>query len=125
MRLVRLDRDEALLAEQLGRPALQPRHVMAHRVEMAVEPVEPVFQPAQARFEERDAQVGMPLEHAAGHDVEHRRHLLEGVADHVAEEQVVVAAGGEARHQRAEAAMDGGEQAVVGDGLPERSSASS
>ena len=62
----------------------------------------------------------MALEHAAGHDVEAGRHLLEGMADHVAEEQIVVAAGGEARHQCAEAAMDGGEQAVAGDGLPER-----
>ncbi len=67
----------------------------------------------------------MPLEHAAGHDIETGRHLLEGMADHVAEEEVVVAAGGEARHQRAEAAMHGGEQAVAGDGLPERRSASS
>src|SRR6187551_651317 len=62
----------------------------------------------------------MTLEHAAGDDVEAGRHLLEGMADHVAEEEVVVAARGEARHKRSEAAMDRGEQAVAGDSLPER-----
>src|SRR5437870_6262786 len=61
----------------------------------------------------------MPLQNAAGDDVEAGGHLLEGMTDHVAQEEVVVAPGGEARHQGAEAAMHGGEQAVRRDRAPE------
>src|SRR5258708_15361544 len=89
MRFVGFDRDEALLTEKLAGLALEPGHLMTHGGLMLVHALEPIVEPAQPRFEKRHAQSWMPLEHTARDDVEAGGHLLERMADHVHEENVL------------------------------------
>ena len=93
---------------------------MAHDLKMFVHAVQPVFQPAQAGFQEGDAQVWMPLQHAAADDIQTGGHLFERMTDHVGKKCVLVAAVGEAGHVGAKAAVHGGEQALFAQPIPER-----
>src|SRR4051794_22410607 len=61
----RLEGDPAIAPEDVARPHRQPRIVEALVVEVAVHAVEPRRDPAAARFEESNPELGMALADAA------------------------------------------------------------
>src|SRR6266849_752703 len=82
--LDRLERNEALPAEDIARPHRELGVVHADVVVMAVHPVEPSRHPAAARFEKRDLHLREAITHTAHDETCRRRHHLERMRDHMA-----------------------------------------
>ena len=85
--LVGLDAQEAVRPEVLGRRPIElGRVLVADPLPVLVEAVEQPRRPSAVPFEQADAQVGEPLEHAAGRDAHGHGHdpdrLPEGVPHH-------------------------------------------
>ena len=80
--------------------------MLAHHLEVLVQTIEPVGDPAEAALEEADPQAREAIEHTTRDDVHHDRHLSERVRDHVLHEEVVIVSPDrEPGHAGAEAAV--------------------
>ena len=97
----------------------QLAQVLAPGSEVAIHPVEPVRQPARAALEKHDAQLRVPLEHAAEHEPRAGGHLLEGVRHQVQDGGVARALAAERRERVRHALVHGDRNAQRFGALPE------
>ncbi len=97
-RVLGVRRDHALAGEVLGGGQREVGTLgVEHPLAVLVEASQPVRQPPGSRLEERDAELGVALEHAAQQQRDHRRHLLERMGARVARGEAREAVGPDGR----------------------------
>src|ERR1051326_3608735 len=90
--LDRLERDPAVALEEFARTRLRGGIVDPVIVEMPVHAIDPRRDPAAARFQKRDAQARVAIDHAAPDHGHRRQHHLHRVRNHVARRAVALEA---------------------------------
>jgi hypothetical protein len=98
----RLEGDPTIPLEEFARLHLWGSIIASLVVEMAVHAIEPRRDPPAARFEKRDAQSRMTIDHTTPDHAQRRQHHLHRMADHVARRMVCLkAVDADGRHRAA------------------------